>query len=104
LPPVVPLCADASPTLMARRIDHEARDERTEDERTGGAMSIELYFPEDIERILRCAMLARYGNATPRGGEFLEALDAVAAAVGLERVATPKGYVSWIERRIEGGE
>ena len=59
-------------------------------------MALEVYFPGDISNAIRGVMIARYGTATPNDSEFMNALDAVGASFGLERLQDRHGGWWWI--------
>lgn len=60
-------------------------------------MALDVYFKEDIANVARSVMIARYGTATPNDSEFMNALDSVGAAVGLERIMDRHGGWWWID-------
>lgn len=60
-------------------------------------MALDIYFRDEIGNAIRCAMIARYGTGTPNDSEFMNALDAVGASFGLERVQDRHGGWWWIK-------
>jgi hypothetical protein len=59
-------------------------------------MALEVVFRQDIGNALGAVRQARYGNVVPGDSDpFLQALDAVGMAFGLERVCL-KGEVKWL--------
>lgn len=60
-------------------------------------MALDVYFKSDVANAIRSTMIARYGTATPNDSEFMNALDAVGAAVGLERIQDRHGGWWWID-------